>query len=177
MARAHLIGIVGLLAVGLGLAGSAGAGAAAEPALERPAVVYLVRHAEQDRAAGRDPGLTDAGVARARRLASILRDEPISAVYVTDTVRSRGTAAPTLELFDLEPTQYAPMDFAALAARIRADHAGGRVLVVAHSNTVAGILRALGGPETPDLRRDEFDRMYAVVMAPGGSSSTLSLRF
>ncbi len=142
-----------------------------------PAVVYLVRHAETDLAAGRDPALTAAGEARAARLAAMLRDEPIAAVYVTDTIRSRSTAAPTLAGREITATEYAAMDFAGLAGRIAAEHPGGRVLIVAHSNTVAGILRALGGPATPDLEHDEFDRLYVIAPSDAAEPRVLRLRY
>lgn len=156
-------------------AGRAADGAASGVA--GPAVVYLVRHAETDPAAGRDPALTAAGEARAARLAAMLRDEPIAAVYVTDTIRSRSTAAPTLARRGLTATEYAATDFARLAARIAADHPGGRVLIVAHSNTVAGVLRALGGPATPDLEHDEFDRLYVIAPSDAGEPRVLRLRY
>lgn len=158
-----------------GRVGAAAATAATDP--PPAAVVYLVRHAETDPDAGRDPVLTPAGVARAERLAAMFRDEPISAVFVTATKRSHATAAPTLDRHGLAVTEYAPMDFAALAGRIAADHAGGRVLIVAHSNTVAGILRALGGPATPELEHDEFDRLYVIAPDTVREPRVLRLRY
>ena len=177
MGRVHFVVLVVLIFAGLGLASLEVGGAAAVPESRGATVVYLVRHAETDPDVGPNPPLTEAGVAWAARLADLVRDEPISAVFVTATIRSHATAAPVLWRFNLDATEYSPRGFAALGARIREGHTGERVVVVAHSNTVAPILRALGGPETPDLEHDEYDRLYAVVMEPGGAVRTLSLRF
>jgi len=59
--------------------------------------VILVRHAELEGAAMAEPKalpLSEAGEARAKRLASMLKDAGIGAIYVTDFVRTNKTAEP-----------------------------------------------------------------------------------
>ncbi|MFN4204220.1 MAG: histidine phosphatase family protein [Tabrizicola sp.] len=122
--------------------------------------VVLVRHAE--RGAGSDPALTPAGQARAALLARMLQDANLSAVFVTDTLRSRQTGAPSAQAAGLQPTHYAATDAAALAAAIRAGHAGRTVLVVAHSDTVDDIAAALGAPGLAELTDSQFDRLFVI---------------
>lgn len=175
----RLVTCLMVLATLAGLSQFRGAAHAAdEPELVTSTVVYLVRHAEKVNDGSRDPALSETGVARAARLARMLRDESIAAVYCTPTTRSRETGRPMARLAGIDVAEYAPMDAAGLAARIRSEQAGGRALVVAHSNTVPMILAALGGPTIPDLNEaDEYDRLFVVVLDPAGDATTLNLRF
>jgi broad specificity phosphatase PhoE len=122
--------------------------------------VVMVRHAE--RGAGADPALTAAGQARATLLAQMLQDANLSAVFVTDTLRSRQTGTPAATGAGLVPTVYDATDAAALATTIRTGHAGRTVLVVAHSNTVDDIAAALGAPGVTELTDTQFDRMFVI---------------
>lgn len=138
--------------------------------------VYLVRHGEKADSS-RDPELSDAGHARARSLAHVLTDAGIDAIFVTDTQRSRQTAAPTAAATGLTPTQYDARDAAALAATIAADHAGQQVLVVGHSNTLDDIAAAFGVTGLADLEESQFDRLYVVRRSAGGHSELAPLRY
>ena len=123
--------------------------------------VVLVRHAE--RGNGADPALTAAGQTRATLLASMLQDAALSAVFVTDTLRSRQTGTPAAQGAGLQPTVYTATDAPALAATIRTGHAGRTVLVVAHSNTVDDIATALGAAGVTELTDTQFDRMFVIA--------------
>lgn len=136
--------------------------------------VVLVRHAE--RGTGADPALTAAGQARAALLASMLQDAALSAVFVTDTLRSRQTGTPAAQGAGLMPTLYNATDAAALVAAIRANHAGRTVLVVAHSNTVDDIATALGAAGVTELTDPQFDRMF-VIMRTWCGTRLLRLRY
>jgi broad specificity phosphatase PhoE len=136
--------------------------------------VVLIRHAE--RGAGADPALTAAGQARANLLAQMLQDANLSAVFVTDTLRSRQTGTPAAQGAGLQPTLYDANDAAALAATIRAGHGGRTVLVVAHSNTVDDIAAALGAAGVTELTDTQFDRMF-VIMRTWCGTRLLRLRY
>lgn len=123
--------------------------------------VVLVRHAE--RGAGADPALTAAGQARAALLAQMLQDAALSAVFVTDTLRSRQTGTPAAQGAGLVPTLYNATDASALVSAIRTGHAGRTVLVVAHSNTVDDIAAALGAAGVAELTDTQFDRMFVIT--------------
>lgn len=136
--------------------------------------VYLVRHAEK--ADGDDPTLSPAGQTRAIALAHVLADAGLAAVFVTDTRRSRDTAAPVAAATGLAATRYDARDARALATTVRADHAGQAVLVVGHSNTLDDLATAFGAHGLADLDESQYDRLY-VVQAGDGDVRLLRLRY
>ena len=141
--------------------------AAQATAQNTPTVVILVRHAEKAATPANDPPLTDAGVARAKALVALLSDANVDVVIATPTVRTRETARPTAEAHGLtvETVGIAPT---ALHAKAVADavmkHAGKTVLVVGHSNTVAAIVAALGGPKMTDLCDTQYSLLITMVI-------------
>ena len=123
--------------------------------------VYIVRHAEKIDGVA-NPSLTDAGQVRADELARIISDDGIDAVYVTGYARTQETGAPTAMLAGIEVTEYPAGDAQFVADQILADHAGGRVLVVGHSNTVDDIARALGATDVSDLTEQQYDPLFVI---------------
>ncbi len=156
-------------AVGLGRLGSTSQA-------DETVTVFLVRHAEK-LLADKDPELSPEGHARAAKLGAMLADQPIEAVYVTRTKRSLQTGAPTAEAAGITPTEYAPMDMDALVRLINSTQPGGSVLVVAHSNTLPMVLKALGGKDIPELDESVYDRFIAIVREDGEHVKTIELRF
>jgi broad specificity phosphatase PhoE len=158
-----------VLAVSLGLA-------AVAPAAAQKAV-FVVRHAEK--ISEQDPRLSDAGRARAARLANMLADSGISAIYATETERARDTAGPlaqklglTVAAYDTGAKMSGAVDARPFVATLRRDHANDVVLVVGHSNTIADLLSALGCAEKVTLAADEYDDIF-VVVPKGESAATL----
>ncbi len=136
------------------------------PALE----VVVVRHAEK-LADGNDPALSDPGRARAQRLAHLLRDAPLVAVYSTDTQRTRQTAKPSADGHGLAVTIYDPrVPPAEFVARLREMHPHGTVLVVGHSNTAPAIAAALCRCGVEPMAETEFDRVMRVDFAADGTA-------
>jgi broad specificity phosphatase PhoE len=147
--------------------------------------VFIVRHAEkQSDSNDREVPLSEAGKARARRLAEILRDAKIAAIYSTDFVRTLATAEPLAQANGQKVILYAPngadgkVDMAPLVGRIRAEHAADNVLVVGHSNTVGPLIQALGCRDDVSVAGGEYDGLWIVVPASGhgGSPTLLRLR-
>jgi len=132
--------------------------------------VVVVRHAEK-LADGADPALSDAGRARAQRLAYLLRDAPLVAVYSTDTQRTRQTAKPSADEHGLALTIYNPrMPPAEFIAWLKQNHPQGTVLVVGHSNTAPEIASALCHCEVAPMGETEFDRVMRVRFAADGTA-------
>jgi len=132
-----------------------------------PTVVILVRHAEKAATPANDPPLTDAGAARAKALVALLANANVDAVIATPTVRTRETARPTAEAHGLtiETVAFAPAaQHAKAVAEAVMKHAGKTVLVVGHSNTVAAIVAALGGPKMPDLCDTQYSMLTTMVL-------------
>ena len=138
----------------------------AAPRLEAQSVVYLVRHAEKADL-GDDPGLTDAGRARAETLARILADEPLTGVLSTDYERTRKTAASVAAVHGVEVEVYDPRDPGPLLRRILGTP--GRYLVVGHSNTIPDLVATLGGDPGPPIDDAEYDRLYVVMTLQGSA--------
>ncbi|HET7709717.1 MAG TPA: histidine phosphatase family protein [Sphingomicrobium sp.] len=126
------------------------------PALAAP--VYVIRHLE--RATGDDPPLSAKGAARAGQLARLLASANIKAVFATATKRAQETGAPLARRLGLNVTTYNPRDVDSLAAAVAA--AGGPVLIVAHSNTVASLVARFGGEKPADLSEQNYGTLFVV---------------
>ncbi len=138
--------------------------------------ILVVRHAEKP---GQADSLSAAGFDRAQILAHVAATAGVQAVYCSDTRRAQLTAEPVAKKLGITPTVYPGKETDAVVASIFAEHEGGVVLVVGHSNTVAKIIAAAGGPNIPDLSEDEFDRLFVVVVPPcrRGPSTLVDLQY
>ena len=126
-------------------------------------VFVIVRHAEKAANDQKDPTLSEAGNARALRVAERLSAAQVSSVYATGYRRTQQTAAPTALAHRLEVRTYdAAMPAKDFATRLRAAHANGTILVVGHSNTVPAIAAALCSCDVAPLREDEYDRWIRI---------------
>jgi phosphohistidine phosphatase SixA len=157
--------------------------ATALPALSQEAI-FVVRHAEKQSDSNDPPvPLSEAGTARARRLAELLKDAGVTAILSTDMVRTRSTAEPLARMRNLPIETYAArdprgvFDAAALAGTLRERHAKDVVLVVGHSNTVGPLLSALGCPGEITIGANEYDNLFVVVPRGGRAPELLRLRF
>lgn len=137
--------------------------------------VYVVRHADKIAEEMNHPSteLSERGKQRAQNLAEILRDAGVSAIYVTDTVRSRETARPLAEALGIEPHVYEGRDTSGLVKRMRREHRDDVVLVVGHENTIGDIIRGLG---FKGKLSTSYGNLYAVVPRSNGAT-VLRLRF
>lgn len=132
--------------------------------------VILVRHAEKGDTTA-DPPLSAAGEQRAQALDAALARFPLAAIYVSEYQRTALTAAPVARRTGLQSVTIAvrkspPAQADAIAEAVRHLPRGSAALVVGHSNTLAGIIRALGGPAIPDLCDAEYATML-VLELPG----------
>jgi len=146
--------------------------------------ILLVRHAEKATDANEaSVPLSEAGTARAARLAEMLRSAGVTAVYATDTVRARRTAEPLAKAAGLEVRIYAPKDADGklepriLLDRLQKEEPRGIVLVVGHSNTVPEILAALGDPEKVEILANQFDDLFVVTPKAEGPPSVVHLKY
>ena len=135
--------------------------------------VFVVRHGEKF--SEQDERLTDAGKARAARLASMLRDSGIAAVYSTDTERTIGTAKPLADALGQKVRIYP--NPSALVETLRRENAADVVLVVGHSNSVPALLEALGCAEEIKIASDEYDNLFVVVPQKDGKATLVRLRY
>ena len=125
-------------------------------------IIFVVRHAEKMDNAGNDPGLTDAGRARAERLAKMLKDAGISAVYTTEFKRTQQTAAPLAKALGLNVTIVPAKETAALTAKLRDLHAN--ALVVGHGNTIPDLIKAFDITTSISIAENDYDNLFVVVL-------------
>src|SRR6478735_2421218 len=120
--------------------------------------IILVRHAEKAAEPVADPPLTAAGAARAEALADVVRDAGINAIVTTQYQRTRQTVAPTAAKLGITAEVIpAQLSARATADTILARHRGHTVLVSGHSNTVPGLVAALGAPQPADICDAGYD--------------------
>jgi broad specificity phosphatase PhoE len=145
------------------------------PVRAQATTVILARHAEKASPTG-DPGLTAVGDQRAQDLARALTDVRLAAIISTQYQRTRLTAAPVAQAAQLEVTIVpGSADPAGVVRALDALPAGSTALVVGHSNTLAGIIAALGGPKIPDLCDGEHSTLF-IVERPGGGKPVSLVR-
>jgi broad specificity phosphatase PhoE len=146
--------------------------------------IILVRHAEKALDANEaSVPLSEAGRARAARLAQMLAVSGVTAIYATDTERARQTAEPLARASKLEIRTYSPRDAAGKLApqllldRLKKDDPSGIVLVVGHQNTVPDLLAALGYGEKIDIGDKQFDDLFIVVPKATGPPAVVRLKY
>jgi len=142
-------------------------------------IFYLTRHAEKDTLNPVEPGLTEAGLARATRLADILRGTRVDAIYSTLTMRTMLTVD---SLADIKAMQILPYDNKGLRAMISAVDSSSlynRVVIVGHSNTIPSITNSLAGRDvfTRTFEENEYDNFVIVVKKKSGSHDVYTLKY
>ncbi len=137
--------------------------------VEKPTVIYLVRHAEKVTSdpANKDPLLTENGQTRAVALAKKLKKEKLNLIYSTDYQRTKLTAQPIAEKQGIVVKLYDAKQLKAFAQTILAENKGKNVLVVGHSNTVLETIEALGGQRpVASISDEEYDYFFTVKIQP-----------
>lgn len=134
--------------------------------------VYLVRHAEKSTMVPTDPDpdITDAGKRRAEALATRLGAAGVTAIIATQYKRTQETAQPLASALGVAPeiVRAGGNGQADSAAAAVLRHRGGKILVVGHSNTLAGIIAALGGPRLPHICDAEYSNLYVMYIPVSG---------
>jgi len=136
-------------------------------------VVILVRHAERQ-STGTDPALTAAGKRRASLLATMFAGSGVTAIFTSDTGRTRQTAAPLAAKVGVTARQ---IDDNIDTAKAQILAGGACVVVVGHSNTVPAFIEALGGPADVVIDDHEFDRMFVLTAKPPAAASLVQFRY
>ena len=148
---------------------------ACSAAVPKTDAIFLVRHAEKT-TEKTDPGLTEAGRARAVALADRLEGEGITHIHSSDYIRTRDTAAPLARRLGLDVEIYDARDLPGIAEKLKATP--GRHLVVGHSNTTPQLTELLGGDGgSPIVEATEYDRLYVVTMGEGEHVKSYLTRF
>lgn len=135
----------------------------------------LVRHAEKANDGTEDPDLTYEGAARARRLAFMLKDTPLAAVYSTNFRRTKNTAAHVAEVKDLQVLSYEPHKPDVISEMIN-KHKGGTVLLVGHTNNIPWTANLLLGKEVYDDYEESEYGILLIVSVGKTNEGTVATR-
>jgi broad specificity phosphatase PhoE len=122
-----------------------------------------------------DPPLSDAGKARAVKLAAMLASAGVKNIFTTEFKRTRETAAPLAEKIKVGAVMSASGDPGPLMDAVR--KSTGNVLIVGHSNTVPDLLKRLGIKDAITLADNEYDNLFIVVRRDTGEPTLVRLRY
>ncbi len=143
-----------------------------------PVTVFLLRHAETaaDTRTDRDPGLSEAGEARAAAVARLLGSAGVTHLFGTEYRRTRETLGPLAAAVEREVETVGAAEGEALLAELRGLPPGSVAVVAGHSNTVPALVEALGGAPVGGLERgalahDQHDRLFLVVLPTAGAAA------
>ena len=152
----------------------------------RPVTVIAVRHCEKGKDDPRDPGLAEAGTARAQQLSKLLAHSGVTHVYATGYRRTQDSIAPLAAAAGLEVITYDARAIANFAESLAELPPGSVAVVAGHSNTTPDLVFALGG-EVTDLvamqgmqliEEDQYDRLFIVNLpATSAPVTTLEMRY
>ena len=171
------VGIAAVIVLAIGVA----VGLWTSLSASAPSLIYFVRHAERADGgaaaqppgmskAPADPSLSEEGAARAQRLATMLADAGVKAVFVTEFKRTQETGRPLASRLGLEMETVTAKDYASLVSKAKSSHAREVVLIVGHSNTIPDAIKAFGGP---DVKIPDTDYTGIYVLAPATGTLTL----
>ncbi len=143
-------------------------------------ILYLVRHAEKNRAGGDDPDLTAEGRARAVRLYDIFKDAYVSRVVFSNKKRTQLTLAEVRKHLD-PPFETVPADVVpmVLSNELYQEDRGRKILVAHHSNTIPIWLDFVTGGkhQFPPIDDADFGRFFIVSTRAKGDSEVMDLRY
>ncbi|NNE56646.1 MAG: histidine phosphatase family protein [Hellea sp.] len=129
--------------------------------------IYLVRHAEKTKED--NPGLTEAGKARAEALADRLEDKNITHIHSTKYRRTLATAQPLSERLGIEVALYDPRNLEGFSIDLK-DIGSGNHLVVGHSNTTPELTSMLTWDDVEAMPETEYDRLLTVYLDEKGDT-------
>jgi broad specificity phosphatase PhoE len=121
--------------------------------------------------------LSPDGKARAARLAQVLRDSGVAAIYVTDFARTRETAVPVSRELARELTVVPKGDPRELVQRLRKEHPGETVLIVGHTDTLPGLIKALGHSAEIKIDPQDYGNLFIVTPRAEGEPGFVRLRY
>jgi 2,3-bisphosphoglycerate-dependent phosphoglycerate mutase len=131
---------------------------------------YISRHAERAGTMSSDPQLTPEGEKQALDLRNYLRGKSINGIYSTNFARTKATAKPTSELFNVPVNLYNPAQANNIIDSLKSTNKN-NILIVGHSNTVDDIVNRFTGSNTmTDLPETEYGSLF--IVKKKGSSYT-----
>jgi 2,3-bisphosphoglycerate-dependent phosphoglycerate mutase len=143
-------------------------------AQEKITTFILIRHAEKDLTQStNDPDLSPEGKKRARKLADLLNETDVTAIYSTPYKRTRQTVEVLASQKSLNILEYNANKEEDIDSMLTA-HAGGTIIVSGHSNTVPWFANKLLGTEKFRPWEDgDYDNVWVIGVVEKGKSAKL----
>ena len=138
--------------------------------------VVLVRHADRLDSSPDSP-LSRAGEARALRLASLLLDVGITAIYTSEFQRTIKTAEPLALALKVAPMRWPAADREGLFRRLRSARADDVVLMVGHGESVPALMKAYGYQEIVVIDPEDYSDLFVLVPRENGPPVVLRLKY
>lgn len=149
------------------------------PALAQQTIttVILMRHGEKVNDGTDDPALTSQGLERATRLAELLKNTTVDAIYSSPFQRTRNTIAPLAQAKGLAVQTYDPKKPEEIDVILK-KHAGHTVVVCGHSNTTPRMAnRLLGKAQFKDFEETEFGNLLVIDVLESGAAKVTVLNY
>lgn len=147
-----------------------------------PTTVVVLGPAEAAKNGQPNPGLSAAGLERARELVRVIGDLPITgsvaAVFATRYRVSQETAEPIARHLDLPVQLVDSANHGPLLRRVASEYRGQLLVVVTDADAMPGLIkRLLGGTVIGDDEHNHPDRLYLVTMPRVGAGRAVALRY
>ena len=144
--------------------------------------VIFARHTDTEAIRGDNPPLSRLGLQRAELLADVVQDidvvAGVDAIYASDHVRTRETAAAVAERLGLEVAIRNPYEVVPFMAHVLRRHKGEIVLVVTLGDALAPLVEELHGSKNiPPFGPDDYDDIYIVTIPWFGKVKTLRMHY
>jgi broad specificity phosphatase PhoE len=136
--------------------------------------VILLRHAEKASDGTQDPELSPQGVDRASRIAAMLKDTQIDAIYSTNLKRTKNTVSPLAWEKGIQVEFYEPNKTEALTD-IFQTYQGKTIVICGHSNTIPWTANFIIGKNTyENFRDDEYNNLLVISFTEIGRNAKVT---
>lgn len=136
---------------------------------DEPQKIYLIRHAEKllSDSTG-NPPLTEAGIARANKIAEMYADKSIDRIYSTQFDRNMHTIQPLADASGAEIKPYEWQDWEPMINEIIANQQKLKTLVICgHGDNLLPMITYMGGVKPIEKLGDyQHDILFEVVLLP-----------
>lgn len=134
----------------------------------------VIRHAEKSKEESKDPELSPEGAERSKKLARMLHDAGVTAIYSTNYKRTRNTVMPLSTEKGIDIQLYESFTSVTIDEVI-GKYPGGTIVISGHSNTVPGIVNLLiGNNKFQNLDDSNYSAMFIVSVAERGKVASVT---
>ncbi len=128
--------------------------------------IILIRHAEKD-TGDNNPGLTEAGKLRAKKLMTLFPNATPDEMYATPYKRTFQTLQPWAGSLSITIKPYSPVNLPEFADQLLKEK-GKTIVVAGHSNTTPALANLLIGSESyKTLDENEYNKVFVITVVKG----------